>query len=57
LQQTRIDSAKEMYPGFRRALARRGRENLFPESFRHFVSDYDEQWPETFVEGGMEAKL
>ena len=53
LAQARIDSCCSMYPGLRAALAPLGREHLVPETFRHFVTDYDEKWPEMFVHDGV----
>eukprot|EP01047_Picozoa_sp_COSAG01_P070997 COSAG01_NODE_10908_length_2054_cov_1.692583_2_plen_329_part_00 len=49
LEQSRIDSCVQMFPGFHRALSARGKGHLMPAACRHFVSDYIQLWKETFV--------
>jgi hypothetical protein len=50
LAEGRIEVCQQVYPGLRSALPLE-RQHLIPSEFRHFVTGYDEKWPEMFVGG------
>ena len=51
LAEGRIEVCQQIYPGLRAALPP-GRQHLIQGDFRHFVTGYDDKWPELFVNGG-----
>ena len=57
LERSRIERCRALYPLLHAALPA-GRRHLVPPECRHFVSGYEEKWPETFMAGeGLQARL
>lgn len=51
LEASRIEKCRSLYPKLRAALPE-GRRHLIPQKCRHFVTGYEDKWPEMFMEMG-----
>eukprot|EP01048_Picozoa_sp_COSAG05_P024331 COSAG05_NODE_5676_length_1117_cov_60.315324_1_plen_69_part_00 len=55
-EESRVTAMKQLYPALRAALPPL-RRHLVPASCPHFVSRYEDQWDETFIEATPSEQL